>query len=141
MENNYTEQIVMMAHALGEKIKEDERFLRYDKAEKDFRAAPEISRLITEYNAQQTALSKVYTTEDVDRDLITAIEGRVNTLYMEITENPVFREFNESKDELDALIKEVNDEIFFVLTGQRPHSCSGDCSTCGSACGHDHSHE
>lgn len=139
MENKNNDMIIEMAHSLGEKIKEDERFLRYDAAQTAFRSDEALGRMITEYNAQQTALSRVYATKDIDQELITAMEGRINTLYLEITENETFKEFNSSKDELDALIKDVNDEIFFVLTGERPHSaCSGDCSSCGGSCGHDH---
>lgn len=141
MENMLNDIIIEMAHKLGETIKQDSRFIRYDEAQKLFRDNDSLSRLITEYNAQQTALSRVYAQKDMDQDLITAMEGRINTLYLEITENETFKEFNASKDELDALIKDVNDEIFFVLTGERPHSCSGDCSSCGSSCGHNHSHE
>ncbi len=90
--------------------------------------------MMTEYNAQQAALASVHSKPDVDRELTDAIEGRINTLYLEITENAVYREFVESKEELDALIKGVNDEIYTALTGNAPHSCSGDCSACGGGC-------
>lgn len=136
MENNLETVIIEMAHKLGETIKTSPLYARYEAAEKSFRDCGEISRLITEYNAQQTALAKVYSNKDVDRELITAIEGRVNTLYTEITENETYKEFVESKEDIDALIKSVNDEILFAITGERPHSCSGDCSACGGSCSH-----
>lgn len=141
MEDRLDDMIIEMAHHLGETIKQDRRFERYEKAQEAFREDGSLSHMITEYNAQQTALSRVYATKDIDQELITAMEGRINTLYFEITENEVFKEFNAAKEEIDNLIKDVNDEIIFVLTGERPHSCSGDCSSCGSACGHNHSHE
>ncbi len=130
--------IIEMAHKLGETIKSTPCYERYTEAEKSFRENGDIARLITEYNAQQTALAKVYSDKEVDRELITAIEGRVNTLYLEITENEVYKEFVESKDEIDNLIKSVNDEILFAITGERPHSCGGDCSSCGGGCSHSH---
>lgn len=136
MENKLENVIIEMAHNLGETIKSSPVYARYEAAEKAFREAGEITRLITEYNAQQTALAKVYGNKEVDRELITAIEGRVNTLYMEITENETYKEFVESKEDIDALIKTVNDEMLFAITGERPHSCSGDCSACGGSCSH-----
>lgn len=141
MEDRLTDVIIEMAHHLGETIKTDRRYDRYAEAEKAFRENGEIARLITEYNAQQTALAKVYSNKEVDRELITAIEGRVNTLYFEITENEVYKEFVEAKEDIDNLIKSVNDEILFAITGERPHSCSGDCSSCGGSCSHSHDDE
>ncbi len=130
--------IIEMAHKLGETIKSTPCYERYTEAEKSFRENGDIARLITEYNAQQTALAKVYSDKEVDRELITAIEGRVNTLYLEITENEVYKEFVAAKEDIDGLIKSVNDEILFAITGERPHSCSGDCSACGGGCSHSH---
>lgn len=130
--------IIEMAHKLGETIKSTSVYERYTEAEKAFRENGEIARLITEYNAQQTALAKVYSNKEVDRELITAIEGRVNTLYFEITENEVYKQFVEAKEEIDGLIKSVNDEILFAITGERPHACGGDCSACGGGCSHSH---
>ena len=139
MEDKLQDMIIEMAHHLGETIKGDRRFDRYSSAQEAFAKCGELNRLITEYNAQQAALSSVYASEDKDKTLIESIEGRVNTLYMEITENEVYREYTDASSELDALLKAVNDEIQFVLTGEYPHSCTGDCSACGG-CGHDHNH-
>ena len=132
MENRLNETIIEMAHRLGDTIKEDERFLRYDAAQKAFSKESKLSRLITEYNAQQTALQSVYAKPDIEKELITAIEGRINTLYMEITEDETYKEFSEAKLAFDALMQNVNDEIYFALTGEAPHSsgCSGNCSGC-----------
>ena len=144
MEDRLEDMIIEMAHHLGDTIKEDRRFIRYDAAHKAFADAPELTRLMTEYNAQQAALASVYGKPDIDRELTEAIEGRINTLYMEITENDIYKEFVDAKADLDALIKGVNDEIYFALTGEEPHShaggCSGNCSACGGGCSVDDEH-
>ncbi len=142
MEDRLTDAIVEMAHHLGEIIKQDRRYTRYEAADKAFRDTPELTRLMTEYTAQQTALSKVYSTPDVDKELIEAIEGRVNTLYFQITDHPVFKEFTDAKDDVDKLLADVNEEILFAITGERPSaSCGGDCSHCASGCSHSHEDE
>ncbi len=139
MEDRLDDMIIEMAHHLGDTIKRDRRFVRYDAAHKAFSGAPELTRMMTEYSAQQAALVSVQGKPDVDDELTSAIEGRINTLYLEITENEIYKEFVDAKAELDELIKGVNDEIYFALTGEAPHSheggCSGDCSACGGGCG------
>ena len=136
MEDRLEDMIIEMAHHLGDTIKEDRRFIRYDAAQKALSAEANVTRMMTEYNAQQAALASVYNKPDVDKELTDAIEGRINTLYMEITENEVYKEFVDAKADLDALIKGVNDEIYFALTGVEPGAggCSGNCSTCGGGC-------
>ncbi len=134
MEDRLDDMIIEMAHHLGETIKQDRRFIRYDAAHKAFEGEPQLTRMMTEYSAQQAALASVAGKPDVGKDLTDAIEGRINTLYLEITENPVYREFVDAKAELDELIKGVNDEIFFALTGEAPKGCSGDCASCGGGC-------
>lgn len=134
MEDRLDDMIIEMAHHLGDTIKQDRRFLRYDAAQKALSGDGLLSRLMTEYNAQQAALSSVYGKPEVDHELTGAIEGRINTLYLEITENEIYKEFVDAKSELDELIKGVNDEIFLALTGEAPHSCSGNCSACGGGC-------
>ena len=136
MEDRLDDMIIEMAHHLGDTIKQDRRFVRYDAAQKAFSNAPELTRMMTEYNAQQAALQSVYAKPEVDRELTEAIEGRINTLFMEITENEIYKEFVDAKAELDALVKGVNDEIHLALTGEAPHSggCSGDCASCGGGC-------
>lgn len=134
MEDRLDDMIIEMAHHLGETIKQDRRFSRYDAAHKAFEAEPKLKHMMTEYSAQQAALQSVYGKPDIDKTLTDAIVGRINTLYLEITEHPVYKEFVDAKAELDELIKGVNDEIYFVLTGEAPHSCSGDCTSCGGGC-------
>ncbi len=131
MEDRLDDMIIEMAHHLGETIKADRRFVRYDAAHKAFQSEPRLTHMMTEYSAQQAALQSVYGKPDVDKTLTDAIEGRINMLYLEITEHPVYKEFVEAKAELDDLIKGVNDEIYFALTGEEAHSCGGDCASCG----------
>ena len=134
MEDRLEDMIIEMAHHLGDTIKQDRRFIRYDAAQKAFSHDGTLSRLITEYNAQQAALQSVYGKPEVDRELTEAIEGRINTLYLEITENEIYKEFVEAKSDLDDLRKGVNDEIYTALTGEAPHNCGGNCSACGGGC-------
>lgn len=126
--------ILQMAGSLGRLIREDERYAKLTATQNAYREDEELNRLIAEYNAQQTALSAAYAEKDRDNDAIRSIDARINTLYMEITENENYKNYVEAKELFDALISEVNDEIMFNITGEYPHHCGGECSGC-SGCG------
>lgn len=126
--------ILGMAGSLGRHIKEDERYAKLTAAQIAYREDEELKRLISEYNAQQAALNAAYAEKDRDNDAIRSLDARINTLYMEITENEHYKNYVEAKEQFDALISQVNDEIMFNITGEYPHHCGGSCSGC-SGCG------
>jgi cell fate (sporulation/competence/biofilm development) regulator YlbF (YheA/YmcA/DUF963 family) len=126
--------ILQMAGSLGRLIREDERYVKMTAAQTAYREDEELMRLIAEYNAQQAALSAAYAEKERDSNLIRDIDARINTLYMEITENEHYKNYVEAKELFDALVSEVNDEIMFNITGEYPHRCGWDCSEC-SGCG------
>ena len=126
--------ILQMAGSLGRLIREDERYVKMTAAQTAYREDEELMRLIAEYNAQQAALSAAYAEKERDSNLIRDIDARINTLYMEITENEHYKNYVEAKEQFYALIAQVNDEIMFNITGEYPHHCGGSCSGC-SGCG------
>jgi cell fate (sporulation/competence/biofilm development) regulator YmcA (YheA/YmcA/DUF963 family) len=91
---------------------------------------------MAEYAAQQSALAEAYKLDPADSAVISAIEGRLQAIVTEVTTNPAFMALNAAQEEVNALMQEVNAEITFQITGERP--CSHDCSSCGSDCGHHH---
>ena len=70
--------------------------------------------------------------------MIDAIQARIESLYHTIVENPILIAYNSATEAVNALMNEVNSEITFQITGERP--CAHDCSSCGGGCGHDHHH-
>ena len=96
----------------------------------------DLQKLMLEYNVQQTALAEEYKKEQVDPAIIEAIEARLDAIVKEVTEKDVFVALNEANEAVNALMQEVNGEIEFNITGQRP--CTHDCHSCGSDCGHHH---
>lgn len=129
-------EIMEIAKQLGQAIKKDERITRLGDAKKAYEEDKEIERLTLEYNVHQTALREEYGKEDRDMDAIKSIQTRIEALYNEITENANYVAFVEAQEEVNKFMNEVNEEITFQITGERP--CTHDCSTCGSNCGHNH---
>ena len=127
-------EIMELATKLGQKIKEDVRVQRMHDVTDQYEKDEALQAKIAEYNAQSQALTDAYRAPEQDREMIAAIESRIQTLYDEIVQNPVYVSYNEATEAVNTLMQEVNGEITFQITGKHP--CTHDCSSCGGSCGH-----
>ena len=125
-------EVMELAAELGKLIKKDARIIALNNAEEAYNNDRALQTKIIEYNAQSTALTEEYKKPAQDAEFIKLIEARINTLYHEITENPTMIAYQEAQEVVNAFMNEVNAEITYQITGQRP--CSHDCSSCHS-CG------
>lgn len=128
--------IMELAAQLGQAIKADERIVKMNEAREVYEKDENLQKLMFEYNMQQIALAEEYKKDSVDKAVIEAIEGRLDAIVKDVTSNDAFIKLNEANEAVNALMQEVNGEIEFNITGQRP--CTHDCSSCGSDCGHHH---
>lgn len=131
-------EILELATLLGKTIKEDERVQKMQEATKAYESNEALQAQIAEYNAQSAALTEEHRKEQKDQEMIDAIQARIESLYHTIVENPILIAYNSATEAVNALMNEVNSEITFQITGERP--CAHDCSSCGGGCGHDHHH-
>lgn len=129
-------EIMELAAELGKRIKQDPRVAKMNEAAAAYEKNEVLTAKIAEYNAETAALTEEYKKAEKDGALIESIEKRINALYEEIVADPTLIAYNEASEAVNALMNEVNGEITFQITGERP--CTHDCSTCGSDCGHHH---
>ncbi len=129
-------EIMELAAQLGQAIKADERVAKMNEAKEAYEKNEKIQALMLEYNTQQIALAEEYKKSPVDEKVIEAIGNRLDAIVAEVTANEAFIKISEAQEAVNALMNEVNAEIEFQITGQRP--CAHDCSSCGSDCGHHH---
>ena len=122
-------EIMELAAELGKLIKADPRVVEMNRAQEAYEADLELQKRIMKYNAQSEALSTEYKKETQDTELIGLIEKRIHELYHEIMENENMVAFTKAQDVVNAFMAEVNGEITYQITGERP--CTHDCSTCG----------
>ena len=125
--------IFELAEALGKALKEDEKLLRLEKAKAAYQSDKDLQKKLVEYEVQQKALQGEITREERDTLFIDTIQKRIDVLYHEIMEHPVFVELNEAQSDVNELMNAVNNTITFHITGEKP-SCTHDCSTCGGGC-------
>ncbi len=122
--------IMELAAQLGRAIKEDDRITRMNAATKAYNEDNDLQYKMMEYQVQNTALTEEYKKPEKDMEVIHAIELRINSLYDEIINLPVMVEYNAAQEAVNQFMNEVNEEITFHITGERPSNCTHDCSTC-----------
>ena len=125
--------IFEIAAELGKALKEDEKLVRLNAAKVAYESDADLKKKMIEYEVQQKALQVELTREERDTLFIDTIQKRIDTLYREIMEHPVFVELNEAQSDVNELMNAVNNTITFHITGELP-SCTHDCSTCGGGC-------
>lgn len=129
-------EIFELAAELGKALKEDERLVRLENAKKAYKESPELGKMMVEYEVQQKALENEVVKPEKDTHFIDIIQNRINELYKNIMEHPVFIELNDAQQVVNELMNAVNSTITFNITGEIPGDCTHNCSTCGGGCHH-----
>ncbi len=125
-------EVLKKCEELAELLKQDERMIALNDAKRAYEESAEIKRLMMEYNVQQIALTEEYKKDTRDEEFIKIINNRIEELYNAISNDPVMKNYINAQEEVNLFMQEVNSEINFFITGDRP--CSHDCSSCSSNC-------
>lgn len=123
-------EIFELATALGKKLKDDERLIALENAKKAYEEDADLKQYMMEYTVQEKAMQAAISNEERDMQLIEAVQGRIDTLYKQISEHPVFVQLNQAQAAVNELMNAVNNTIMFQITGEEPSSCTHNCSTC-----------
>ena len=127
-------QVFELAAQLGDALKADERMVKFAEAKKAYASDASLQKAMVEYDVQQKALQAEVGKPEHDTMLMDAIQKRIETLYHEIVEHPVYLALNEAQEAVNTLMNEVNGVITFHITGEMP--CTHDCASCGGSCHH-----
>ncbi|MBS5725414.1 MAG: YlbF family regulator [Clostridiales bacterium] len=125
---NLSKEITETVTRLADLIKSDPRYGAVMEAQKAYTEDAQISRLLTEYNVQQAALAEASKGEQ-DAQLVESIRRRLEELYHQVVENPVYLAYKEASDAYNAFYQAVSQELELALNG-RQSGCTHDCSTC-----------
>ena len=130
-------KIIELAHALGEEISRSEEIKNLEKAKAEYEANAELQAKMSEYETDRLLLGQEFAknTEDADQIAIANLKARIDELTREISSDPCYIVFAEAQKALNDVMAKVNEEIKFCITGERPSTCTHDCSTCGG-CSH-----
>lgn len=120
-----------LAIVLGKALKKDPRLVRMEAARHAYEDNADIKTLMTEYEVQQKAMENIAGGDDFDPHMIEMIQDRIDDLYKQIVEHPVYVELNAAQEAVNDFMNAINNTIMFAITGEMPSSCTHDCSTCG----------
>ena len=125
-------KIIELAHALGEEIAKSEEIKNLAAAKDAFEGNVELQDKLKEYEADRLLLGKEFSkdTSEVDERVIADLKARIQELTAEISQNELYVAFAEAQKAVNAVMNEVNAEIKFCISGERPAECTHDCSTC-----------
>jgi cell fate (sporulation/competence/biofilm development) regulator YlbF (YheA/YmcA/DUF963 family) len=130
-------KIIELAHALGEEIAKSDEIRALELAKDVFEKDEELQAKMREYETERFLLGKELSKDsgDVDQNTVNALKAKVEELTREISKNTKYIAFSHAQNALNELMASVNAEIKFCITGERPATCTHDCSTCGG-CSH-----
>ncbi len=126
-------EIIEQAKKLGELLRESDEFKKYSEARDNCRKDSELEAKINEFKIQKKVYDTEFAREGHDEDMLSVIKQRLDTLYEEINEKDIMKQFNIAEDNFNILLNAVNMTISSYITEQ-PYaaegSCSHDCSKC-----------
>ena len=126
------DEVLIKARELGETLSASQELQRLKNAETKLENDDHGMALMEDHRLLQIELIKA-TRENNTEVEINDIRDMLMAKQSEINSYPLTKEYIESKNEFDALMKSINDVITFAITGE---ACTPDkCSSCGGGCG------
>lgn len=124
------ERIIQLANMLGMEIAKSDEIKALESAKEKYESDDALQALMSEYETDRMLLAEQFSKPDVDHEIAANLRKRIEQLTSEITKNPNYIVFSEAQRAMNALMADVNAEIKFCITGERPTECTHDCSTC-----------
>ena len=126
-------KIIELAHTLGLAIAESDEIKALEIAKDAYEADADLQAKLSEYETDRVLLTEEFVKEDSDakEEAVAKLRAHMEALAAEIVVNDKYVAFTSAQAGVNALMAEVNAEIKFCITGERPSTCTHDCSTCG----------
>jgi cell fate (sporulation/competence/biofilm development) regulator YlbF (YheA/YmcA/DUF963 family) len=125
-------KIIELAHLLGEEIAKSDEIKNLEAAKAEFQSNVELQAKMSEYETERILLGQEFSKnpDEADAKAIADLKARIEELSSEISKHESYIKFAEAQNAMNALMADVNAEIKFCITGERPSDCTHDCSTC-----------
>ncbi len=125
--------IISKARELGNMIGSSEEMLNFRKWEESLAKDHKARALLKEYQEIQSEMVMAVH-QNSDKEKLDKIKQKLLEKYDEVNQCDITRNYIESKEKLDMLIKKVNDVLIYSITGEEPCPSEG-CSSCSGGCG------
>ena len=130
-------KVIELAHLLGEEIARSEEMKRLEATKAEFDNDAALQEKMREYETERILLAQEFSKDpdQADAVAISNLKARLEELARVINQSEIYTAFANAQKDVNELMNSVNAEIKFCITGERPTSCTHDCSTCG-CCSH-----
>lgn len=117
---------------LGEEIAKSDEIKNLEATKEAFQSDAVLQNKMGEYEAERMLLGQEFAKnpDEADQRAIADLRARIEELSSEIGSDPKYIAFAEAQRAMNALMADVNAEIKYCITGERPSDCTHDCSTC-----------
>ena len=117
------------ARALGKAVQADPRYLAYHAAKNENDSDAALQTAIQDFNLLRMNYQRETerAAEEQNTGKIQKLEQKIQERYLEIRENPHMAAFEAAKQEMDAMMREVDPDTCHPDLS----SCTGNCSSCG----------
>lgn len=131
-------KIIELAHALGEEIAKSDEIKNLESAKAAYEQNAELQAKVSEYEVDRKLMAEEFSkpADGIDEKAIADLRARIEELTREICANELYIAFVNAQNAMNSLMADVNAEIKFCITGERPSACTHDCSTCGGCGSH-----
>ena len=125
-------KIMELAHALGEQIAKSDEMQILSEAKDAYERDLELQKLMGEFETERKLLGEEFEKDpaEADEKAIADLRARIEELTGQICRNTHYIAFSAAQKALNNLMADVNAEIRFCITGERPAACTHDCSSC-----------
>ncbi len=126
-------KIIELAHTLGLAIAESDEIKALEIAKEAYESDATLQAKLAEYETDRKLLTEEFIKEEGEKNEseVARLRAHMEALAAEIVVDEKYVAFTTAQEALNALMAEVNAEIKFCITGERPSTCTHDCSTCG----------
>ncbi len=134
--------IIKLTRELGKAIQQDERYLKFVAAREANEADTELNDLVGKMQLIHMSYQHEASKEDANEQKLQAYEEEFMSIREKIIANPNMATYEAARMAIDEMMNHIVGILTECIKGEDPetceppqeHSCSGNCSSCGSDC-------
>lgn len=134
-----TEKVLEKAKELALAIAESPEFIAMRVAEQTVENDEAATQLFARYAEKKAELEAVTCEEDPNFEKMGELTNELNAIKDELQALPSAEGAQVARMYFSKMMQAVNEELQKALNPDAS-SCSGNCASCGSSCGHNHHH-
>lgn len=131
--------VIAITRQLGAAIQKDERYLNFVKAQENSESDTDVKAMIDQINELRETYQKEAESENPNEANLAKLDGDFQKLYTALMVNENMNSFENSRQELDAMMNYIMQILYLCVNGEDPETCEpeveeqgcgGECSSC-----------